>query len=203
MMKWIFGVAAESFQVQPVSFRKKHTTLTWIQFKNHGLCVQNKHQIQHRPACVDWIFLINSTCSKVQFQIWAPKKLSNLSTKKLPLPSWTACSKYWRQHSRQKTSGASTEMKGTFWAHGPNPIASMCGIFTYIYHKNQPFMYTIHGWYGNWRTFVLDVISGCQSGRYEIYESRIQISSNSDENMEYELRWYYIGGFQFSSELGF
>ena len=30
------------------------------------------------------------------------------------------------------------------------PIASMYGIFTYIYHKNQPHVgkYTIHGWYG-------------------------------------------------------
>ena len=30
------------------------------------------------------------------------------------------------------------------------PIASMYGIFTYIYHKNQPngSKYTIHGWYG-------------------------------------------------------
>ena len=30
------------------------------------------------------------------------------------------------------------------------PIASMYGIFTYIYHKNQPNAdkYTIHGWYG-------------------------------------------------------
>ena len=32
------------------------------------------------------------------------------------------------------------------------PIGSMYGIFTYIYHKNQPnvgkYIYTIHGWYG-------------------------------------------------------
>ena len=30
------------------------------------------------------------------------------------------------------------------------PIASMYGIFTYIYHRNQPNVgiYTIHGWYG-------------------------------------------------------
>ena len=30
------------------------------------------------------------------------------------------------------------------------PIGSMYGIFTYIYHKNQPNVgtYTIHGWYG-------------------------------------------------------
>ena len=30
------------------------------------------------------------------------------------------------------------------------PIGSMYGIFTYIYHKNQPYVgkYTIHGWYG-------------------------------------------------------
>ena len=30
------------------------------------------------------------------------------------------------------------------------PIGSMYGIFTYIYHKNQPKegKYTIHGWYG-------------------------------------------------------
>ena len=30
------------------------------------------------------------------------------------------------------------------------PIPSMYGIFTYIYHKNQPNVgkYTIHGWYG-------------------------------------------------------
>ena len=32
------------------------------------------------------------------------------------------------------------------------PIGSMYGIFTYIYHKNQPNVgkYTIHGWYGVW-----------------------------------------------------
>ena len=32
----------------------------------------------------------------------------------------------------------------------PTPIPSMYGIFTYIYHKNQPNVgkYTIHGWYG-------------------------------------------------------
>ena len=31
-----------------------------------------------------------------------------------------------------------------------DPLASMDGIFTYIYHKNQPNVgkYTIHGWYG-------------------------------------------------------
>ena len=30
------------------------------------------------------------------------------------------------------------------------PIGSMYGIFTYIYHKDQPNVgrYTIHGWYG-------------------------------------------------------
>jgi len=30
-----------------------------------------------------------------------------------------------------------------------HPIPSMYGIFTYIYHKNQPNVgkYTIHGWY--------------------------------------------------------
>ena len=34
-----------------------------------------------------------------------------------------------------------------------NPIGSMYGIFTYIYHKNQPNVgvYTIHGSYGNRR----------------------------------------------------
>jgi len=40
-----------------------------------------------------------------------------------------------------------------------NPVPSMYGIFTYIYHKNQPNVgkYTIHGWYGNgWKmTFPL------------------------------------------------
>ena len=34
-----------------------------------------------------------------------------------------------------------------------NPTASMYGIASYIYHKNQPFMYvgkyTIRGWWGN------------------------------------------------------
>ena len=32
-----------------------------------------------------------------------------------------------------------------------NPIVSMYGIFSYIYHKNQPNVgiYTIHGSYGN------------------------------------------------------
>ena len=36
---------------------------------------------------------------------------------------------------------------GSFFAY---PIPSMYGIFTYIYHKNQPNVgkYTIHGWYG-------------------------------------------------------
>ena len=31
-------------------------------------------------------------------------------------------------------------------------IASMYGIFTYIYHNNQPNVgkYTIHGWCGQW-----------------------------------------------------
>ena len=30
------------------------------------------------------------------------------------------------------------------------PMPSMYGIFTYVYHKNQPNVgkYTIHGWYG-------------------------------------------------------
>ena len=40
-----------------------------------------------------------------------------------------------------------------------NPIGSMYGIFTYIYHKNQPNVgiYTIHGSYGNeikWIVFL-------------------------------------------------
>ena len=37
---------------------------------------------------------------------------------------------------------------GFFLSH--IPIESMHGIFTYIYHKNQPNVgkYTIHGWYG-------------------------------------------------------
>ena len=37
-----------------------------------------------------------------------------------------------------------------------DPIASMYGIFTYIYHKNQPNVgkYTIHGWYGDVCLFV-------------------------------------------------
>jgi len=38
-----------------------------------------------------------------------------------------------------------------FGHHFANPIASMYGKFTYIYHKNQPNVeiYSIHGWYGN------------------------------------------------------
>ena len=37
--------------------------------------------------------------------------------------------------------------RSTVWSY---PIASMYGIFSYIYHKNQPNVgkYTIHGWYG-------------------------------------------------------
>ena len=45
---------------------------------------------------------------------------------------------------------------GWKWIHPPvskndNPKGSMYGIFTYIYHKNQPNVgkYTIHGSYGN------------------------------------------------------
>ena len=39
----------------------------------------------------------------------------------------------------------------------PNPIGSMYGIFTYIYHKNQLNVgkYTIHGWYGNWQRILI------------------------------------------------
>ena len=38
-----------------------------------------------------------------------------------------------------------------------NPIGSMYGIFTYIYHKNQPNVgkYTIHGSYGNLHQFTI------------------------------------------------
>ena len=34
------------------------------------------------------------------------------------------------------------------------------GIFTYIYHKNQPNVdtYTIHGWYGNVADYLLSVV---------------------------------------------
>ena len=37
-----------------------------------------------------------------------------------------------------------------FGRYIPLPIPSMYGIYTYIYHKNQPNVgkYTIHGWYG-------------------------------------------------------
>ena len=40
----------------------------------------------------------------------------------------------------------------------PYPIASVYGIFTYVYHKtNQPNVgkYTIHGWYGYVKKLVL------------------------------------------------
>ena len=41
-------------------------------------------------------------------------------------------------------------MPQCFWPIGLYPIGSMYGIFTYIYHKNQPNVakYTIHGSYG-------------------------------------------------------
>ena len=43
------------------------------------------------------------------------------------------------------------------------PIVSMYGIFTYIYHKNQPNVgkYTIHGSYGKW-------ISVCQLANHRV-----------------------------------
>ena len=38
----------------------------------------------------------------------------------------------------------------------PSPRCSMYGIFTYIYHKNQPNVgkYTIHGAYGSWISVI-------------------------------------------------
>ena len=41
------------------------------------------------------------------------------------------------------------------------PIPSMYGIFTYIYHKNQPNVgkYTIHGWYGL-HVVILEDVNG-------------------------------------------
>ena len=51
-----------------------------------------------------------------------------------------------------------TLLKWMIWGKKPTifgnihsvPIPSMYGIFTYIYHENQPNVgkYTIHGWYG-------------------------------------------------------
>ena len=37
----------------------------------------------------------------------------------------------------------------------------MYGIFTYIYHKNQPNVgkYTIHGWYGLWSVILAKAFS--------------------------------------------
>ena len=42
---------------------------------------------------------------------------------------------------------------GSIWVSVP--IVSMYGIFSYIYHKNQPNVgiYTIHGSYGVWYQF--------------------------------------------------
>ena len=43
-----------------------------------------------------------------------------------------------------------TENLGIGFSAYMYPIPSMYGIFTYIYHENQPNVgkYTIHGWYG-------------------------------------------------------
>ena len=43
---------------------------------------------------------------------------------------------------------------GVFWVLYHSPIGSMYGIFTYIYHKNQPNVgkYTLHGSCGSWCT---------------------------------------------------
>ena len=45
----------------------------------------------------------------------------------------------------------------------------MYGIFTYIYHKNQPNVgvYTIHGWYGN--GMILQVYLQTPSGAWEVF----------------------------------
>ena len=52
---------------------------------------------------------------------------------------------------RHGGSSQATNNQGARERQGINPIGSMYGIFTYIYHKFEPNVgeYTIHGSYGN------------------------------------------------------
>ena len=54
---------------------------------------------------------------------------------------------------------------------GSIPIVSMYGIFTYIYHKNQPNVgkYTIHGWYGIGKNGRGVVFSKMQPAEYVVF----------------------------------
>ena len=49
------------------------------------------------------------------------------------------------------------KLQGVFLLKKKDPIPSMYGIFTYIYHKFRPNVgkYTIHGWYGDVLTLVI------------------------------------------------
>ena len=57
------------------------------------------------------------------------------------------------------------------------PIASMYGMFTYIYHENQPNLgkYTIHGWYG-----LYVVINGSSSSKICIYNRGKDVAVSRD-----------------------
>ena len=61
-----------------------------------------------------------------------------------------------------------------FLAVNHPPIGSMYGIFTYIYHKNQPNVgkYTIHGWYGSMLT------------NKDFYQQHPAVQAMSDEEAE-------------------
>ena len=52
---------------------------------------------------------------------------------------------------RKKSHEKQIQDKISIGSRLTNPIGSMYGLFTYIYHKNQPNVgkYTIHGSYGN------------------------------------------------------
>jgi len=46
----------------------------------------------------------------------------------------------------------------------------MYGIFTYIYHRNEPNVgkYTIHGWYGIWNDIDPSLIPGAKDDKSEV-----------------------------------
>ena len=72
------------------------------------------------------------TLFRIVSEWWAMSLLASVGS----LKTWSSRKKKWRRGK-------------SFACY--NPIGSMYGIFTYIYHKNQPNVgiYTIHGSYGN------------------------------------------------------
>ena len=145
---------------------------------NHHLENIGKAQKKNLPPFFNHYMFINSKCQMVSKYLKFSAGLGREMVREVS-------DRKWNQNG-----------DSAWWAF---PMASMYGIFTYIYHKNQPNVgiYTIHGWYG----FEM---------KWDFFNNWLQSKNSNDfkssekwQVLSFQIRYSYypVGGFNPVNEI--